>query len=198
MATLGLTKLQAVNRILRAIDELPVAALDPGGASIAARAEEVLDDVRQDILVRGYYHNVVKCQAVVPALDAGQYKATVPSNVLKVRSAGPNQHRNITLLGDLLYDLDRASIDFLSTATVYVDMWLNVAFESMSPDLKSFVANEAATVMQRRWKGSGESDSFLKEETIKSELNTDKVRPGPETPNQFPALTAVQQGQQGR
>jgi len=46
-----MTKLEAVNRILRATHEYPFAALDTGGVSTAARAETMLDE--HDKLVQG-------------------------------------------------------------------------------------------------------------------------------------------------
>ena len=53
----SLTKLDAVNALLRAITEYPVAALDTGGTSMAAQAERVLDFHDKLIQGRGWHEN---------------------------------------------------------------------------------------------------------------------------------------------
>jgi hypothetical protein len=57
MASAGLTKLEAVNEMLAAIKEFPVAALDPGGTSTAALAESVLDRENKRVQSRGWHEN---------------------------------------------------------------------------------------------------------------------------------------------
>jgi len=51
LVSAGLTKLEAVNEILEAVDIWPVAALDPSGTSDATEAERVLD--RENVRVQG-------------------------------------------------------------------------------------------------------------------------------------------------
>lgn len=62
MAVLGLTEVQAVNRLLRATSQNPVAALDAAGVlgtSIQARAQEVLEEIAEQKLIAGYEENTI-------------------------------------------------------------------------------------------------------------------------------------------
>jgi len=52
-----MTKLDAVNRILRAVNEFKVAALDTDGDSAQAIAEQVLDEQDRAIQARGWHEN---------------------------------------------------------------------------------------------------------------------------------------------
>ena len=54
-----MTKLQAVNRILRAISEPPATALDTGGTSVESEAEQILDEQIITILERGWKCNTL-------------------------------------------------------------------------------------------------------------------------------------------
>lgn len=62
MAVLGLTEVQAVNRMLRAISQNPVTQLDGSGVagtSIQARAQEVLEEITLQKLIAGYEENTI-------------------------------------------------------------------------------------------------------------------------------------------
>ena len=62
MAVIGLTEVQAVNRLLRAINQNPVAALDgsgTAGTSIQARAQEVLEETLLTKLIAGLEENTI-------------------------------------------------------------------------------------------------------------------------------------------
>ncbi len=50
-----MTLLQAVNRILKGIGEPRVVVTDTGGASLAGKAEEELNDVNQEVQNRGFF-----------------------------------------------------------------------------------------------------------------------------------------------
>jgi len=200
MADLGLTKLKAVNRMLRTIPILPVAALDPSGSSEASRAEEVLDEVTDAVLLEGYYDNFVRCKLFTAVAS----EITVTSDVLRVRSAGPNQHRNFTLKSDKVYDLDRDTSTFASaTEQIYLDVWKKWSFVDLAPQLKELITNRAAVVYQSRRRGSPDMDQTLTRESAQAEVNVNK--PGiplapSQTPNPFPLLSGIggnMGGQQG-
>lgn len=62
MAVLGLTEVQAVNRLLRAINQNPVTLLDlsgVAGTSIQARAQEVLEETLLTKLIAGLEENTI-------------------------------------------------------------------------------------------------------------------------------------------
>lgn len=55
-----MTTLEAVNKILRTIGEPKASALDTGGTSIEAEAEEYLDDANADVQRRGWMTNTTR------------------------------------------------------------------------------------------------------------------------------------------
>lgn len=55
-----MTTLEAVNKILRALGEPKVSALDTGGASIEAEAEDFLDDASEEVQRRGWMTNTTR------------------------------------------------------------------------------------------------------------------------------------------
>lgn len=55
-----MTKLDAVNKILRALGEPKVSALDTGGESIEAEAEDFLDDANEEVQRRGWMTNTTR------------------------------------------------------------------------------------------------------------------------------------------
>lgn len=55
-----MTKLDAVNKILRALGEPKVSALDTGGTSIEAEAEDFLDDANEEVQRRGWMTNTTR------------------------------------------------------------------------------------------------------------------------------------------
>lgn len=67
-----MTTLEAVNRILRAIGEVPVSTLDTGGTSEAAEAETFLGDSRAKILKRGWSFNTdLRIELAFPTVALG-------------------------------------------------------------------------------------------------------------------------------
>ena len=62
-----MTKLEAVNRMLRALHEYPVAALDTGGVSTAASAETILDECDKSVQAKGWHCNRENDVVIEPA-----------------------------------------------------------------------------------------------------------------------------------
>ncbi len=201
MAVLGMTKLLGVNRILRANLRPPVSALDAGGAggtSDAARAQEILEEVSLTVQIRGLHENTVFCKA--NTLD-GSGKLTIGSDTLSLKGAGPQQRRDYALRSDKVYDQE-ADTDVLGAAagTIYLDIIRYMDFETLDPANKEFIANEAAIVYQRRWRGNPEQDAALTQEAAKTELFAKKPRPSPNTGiiNPFGVLNQPTQPQGGQ
>lgn len=173
MAILGLTKLQAVNRVLRSINELPASVLDTGGSSIAAIAETVLDDVSRKMLGQGFEENTIRCKEYTASAGV----ITLGADVLHVRGAGLSQHRKLVIRGDDLYDGDNGTGTFGSTEKVWLEVILDVPFEDCSPRTKEAIADEAAKIMQQRWRGSPDQNEYLAEDAAKTQTNA--IRPQP-------------------
>ena len=189
MAVLGLAKLDAVNRMLRAVNELPFAALDTGGTSIAARAEETLDIVTSEILSRGFDENTVYCEVLTHS--AGIF--TVASDTLFVRPAGRDQWRKLTLRGDKVWNLTTGSNSWTGVATTLdVDRIYAVAFVDMSPRLKIFITKWATMIFQREYRGSGELHALLASDAFLSELAATRAMNWQSPPNPINPVPIMQ------
>lgn len=164
MATLGLTKLQAVNRILRAASLRPVTALDTGGTSEAADAEDLLDEVDVELQSKGWPENTVRAQSHTAAdVGGGVYKITVASDTLDIRPVGADAHRTLVLNGDIVFDANQNTEDFGSAVVIYFDRVKELDFIDCSPKLKNLIAAEAARRYQQAFLNSPSRDQFLAE-----------------------------------
>lgn len=195
MATLGYTKLEAVNQMLRAINLPPVAALDTGGVSEQAEAEAMLDLVDRQIQGQGWPENTEQFKTYT----AGSI--TVGSDILRVRGSGPDAHRNLVLQGDALYDADKGSLTVTATrgSTVFLEVVYKLDFIDCSPMLKEKIVAQAALMFQRR-KQNPNREQVLVEEAILADFVAQRIRPNvpAQPPNIQPILPAVAgRGRQG-
>jgi len=207
MPILGLTKLGAVNAILETVNDLPFTVIDSTGtwpnltygASIAGRAEQILDRVSQDVQSRGFQANLAISKPFTPA--GSPLKVTLPVDTLSVRGAGPDHFRNFELRGDFLYDLDRHTDQFATAAVIHLDVVTELEFTVCPPRLKQLIVAEAAVVFQRRHRGSLEQDAMLGQERNAAEVKVDRPKPRPNTDpvNPFPLMPspAMQRGERG-
>lgn len=184
MAVLGITKLIAVNRMLRSINTTRVAALDTGGTSIQAFAEDVLDEITTQALVRGGDELWVPGKVLTPSAGS----ITLDSQVLAVRGSGKDIHRAFSIRGDKLWDM-AANLDAgVAAVTVMVDLVYATDFVDLPPKIKESIVNEACQVFQRRYKGSPQADAWLGEELNR----TQSASAAPSTPTKInPAVNPV-------
>lgn len=206
MAVLGFSKLDAVNLCMRAAGFGRVAALDTGGASDHAIAEDVLDEVSQQIQYEGLEENTVKCK--VYTLD-GSGKLALDSSTLRIIPAGKDAQRQLVIRGDDLYDADNDTdvIGTPTTGTVHLTWIKELSFEDLAPASKKYIARLAAVEFQRRTQGSPEKDAVLSQEATRAEVTVGKyvppvnsVRPvnvlaDPATAVRMGASPAMQRGQ---
>lgn len=169
MATLGQTKLDAVNACLLAINEYRVTALDTGGTSIQADAGRVVDESTRYFCAIGYPCNTRNCVAISATLGI----ITVPAATLRIKPAGASAYRNLVLRGDKVYDADQGTGTFGSTETVFLDIAELLDFEDCDPMLKEEISQHAAQRFARRRIGSQVTDTFLSQEL----QITDSVNP---------------------
>lgn len=198
MASSGITKISAVNRMLRAINELPITVLDTGGASIAARAEEVLEERRLSILTRGWdQENVHRAKQITPN---GSGEFILDTSIIKIRGTGPNEHRSFTIRDTKVFDLNRYTSTLTGDASLFIDAVYDVAFDQLSPTMKEFIASEATEVFQRRWRGSPDQDGYLQQERARDEAQAAplKARMAPPELNTVPVAIGQQQGQRNQ
>lgn len=152
-------KLDAVNEMLAAIGEYPVAALDTGGDSLAALAEDLLDRVDETIQEQGHYENTESDIELEP--DDDDY-IQVDADVLRIDTWGPSAWKNVDVRNDRLYDLDEQTDEF--DDNLFVQIIRQKAFDDLTVGLRNQIVKEAKRLFQREQVGSHENDRFLEEE----------------------------------
>src|SRR3990167_1097615 len=118
MPMLGLTKLDAVNEMLEAINEPIAPALDTDGTSEVAEAERILDRISTRVQSRGWPENTLFSKTLTP--DGGNIKA--PDKCVWLRPAGKNAHRHLVLRGEFVYDMDADSATAFGSTTIDFDV----------------------------------------------------------------------------
>lgn len=175
MATV-MTKLDAVNACLAAINEYRVTALDTNGTSIAGEAERYVDDATRYICAQGYPCNTRRAVSFT-ASASSPYEislAALNPEVLRIKPVGNCAHRNIVIRGSKLYDADRSTSSF-QAQTVFLDVAELLDFVDLDPQLKEMVAKYAAQQFGRRTTQSQLSDAYISQELAATELITPKT-----------------------
>lgn len=155
---MSLTKLEAVNMVLDAIGESPVSSLT-SGLPDAEAAEAKLDEVRVEILSRGWHQNIEK--DVTLKRDANQ--EILLSNIyLRVDSTGGDKEVNVVQRYSngkrKLFDVTKRSYTF--TKDLVVDLIIDIPFEELTVELQNYIASRAARKFQESALGSSSLDSF--------------------------------------
>ncbi len=199
MATLGMTKLEAVNEMLEAKGLKRVAALDTGGTSDAGTAEYVLDRIDRRIQEMGWPENTELAQSFTAAANA----ITVASDTLWIRGSYPHTHWRYVLRADSVFDVQANSATIATNTVIVLDRIKKLSFADMAPRTKELIAVAAATIFQRRQRGEQSQDMWLTQEQVLVDLIADRVNSGmvPQPINAYPIFGRVasrqtQQGQQ--
>ena len=153
MAKRGITKLQSVNRMLKAIGTPPTSSLDTGGSTDVAWAESTLDDMDRQIQQRGWHFNLEENHELAKDAD-GLIPLEADSPVVRSRYT-----RTVTTRGDNLYDTRTRSKVF--TSNVDVDQVVKLDFEDCPPTFKEYVVASAIVRFQREAQGNNKIDQFL-------------------------------------
>lgn len=134
-----MTKLQAINLILRAGGLRPVAAVDTDGASDAAEAERLLDEVDLEVQATGWHFNTRYDVELSPNDDGDIVPET---SIITIDSYGDDECWDVALVGGKLYDLE----DNTFTFTEDIDVWyiLRYEFECIPYPVRDYIAREAA------------------------------------------------------
>lgn len=153
-----LTKLEAVNIVLDAIGESPVSSLT-SGLPDAEAAESKLDEVRVEILSRGWHQNIEK--DVKLKRDANN--EILLSNIyLRIDSTGPDKETNVVQRYSngkrKLFDIKERSYTFDRDLTV--DIIVDIPFDELTVELQNYIAARAARKFQESSLGSSSLDSF--------------------------------------
>lgn len=163
MAPSPLSELRAVNIILSSVGEDEVNAL---GTDTSGRAEEVLDEVLNEIQARGWHFNTEDDYAVSIATDGS---VTLPANVAQF-DLPVSSSRDVVLRGSRLYDkVDHSYVKF-GTGTLEGTAIIILPWDELPPAARPYFAMEAANRYQKRWFGSESLQGFTAEDLRKAKL----------------------------
>jgi hypothetical protein len=158
----ALSKLDAVNRILRAAGEYPVSTLAVTGSNDVTIAEQTLDEVTIQAQLAGLNCNTIEKQV----LPDSQGKVYIPDDTLSVDTAGNDSHRNIVQRGrtpTYLFDIDNNTDVFEIGQLINIKIVNNLSFESLPTAEQFEITDQAARMYQMATVGETNQDKLLQE-----------------------------------
>jgi len=138
-----LTKLEAINQMLDAIGEDAVSSLEATDIEDVEAALRTFDRVNRQIQAKGWHRNTDTEYEL--SRDVNN-RIILPSNTLRVDSAGPHRHINIVprKLNGFLYLYNRDINSFTFDQDLIVDIVRLLDFESLTPELQMYIAAKAS------------------------------------------------------
>lgn len=177
MPELGQTKLEAINEILRSVNQGAVAALDPGGSSDASNAERVLDQITQDKLLDGFHGNVSRAVTYTATLSGSDYLITFGTDVLRVDCLGPGRYRgNISLRGGDAFIITEDTKNFGSAVTLIFDVYKEIAWADLTPDVKRAITKAAVEQYRMNYMFDERMQKYLMDRALEADARTDRVK----------------------
>ena len=166
MATAGMTKEQAVSRMLMSTRSGKVTSLNPSGPDAGtddtSDAEALLDDVTDEFIISG--HPSTTRAGISHTASGGGVVSVADAKVLGVRGCLKHVNRKLTLRGQEVYDEAYGSTAcFVSGETVFLDLFEKPSltspdnFELLDPSMKVLIRDEAV----RRWRIYKAPDGFM-------------------------------------
>lgn len=155
-----LTKLEAVNRCLKAIGETKVNSLN-SGVPDAEDAAAVIDEVSRDVLSTGWHCNTQNSVTITPQTDK-----TIPvgPTILRIDTTGKSAHINVTTREDpstgllRLYDIDNDTYEF--DGPIKVTQVRSFEIAALPHAMAAYISARSARLFQERVMGSVALDSF--------------------------------------
>lgn len=164
-----LTKLAAVNRMLRAASELPVNSITSSGISDTDVAVTILDEANLMYQLEGKYFN----SEIMRLYQNSDDKFTVGSATLSLIPVNDWANRNIVIRGGFLYDVDNNTYVFDGTADsdgIDFKKVTLLEFKDIPTSDQFMVCDTAAREYQRVVIGDVQTDRFLYEQSIESKI----------------------------
>ena len=173
MAGARTTELDAVNTMLSAVGEPPIASLDEQKNVDAALAQNILTEVSRDVQTQGWHFNTQREVTFTP--DSTTNKITIGDDVARVdidhwTSSGSTTSsvdtRDIAQRGSVLFDRKDNTYEFTSivkATVVYILDW-----EELPEPARRYSTVKAARVFQDRMVGSQAHHAFSREDEVRA------------------------------
>jgi hypothetical protein len=158
----ALSKLDAVNRILRASGEYPVSTLSVTGSNDVTLAIQTLDEVTLQCQMTGLNCNTVE-KELLPDIDG---RILIPDDTLAIDTVGTDYGRNIVQRGrtpTYLFDVDNNTDIFTIGTPLNVRITVSLSFESLPTAEQFEVTDQAARMYQMATVGEMAQDKLLQE-----------------------------------
>jgi len=158
----ALSKLDAVNRILRASGEYPVSTLSVTGSNDVTLAIQTLDEVALQCQLTGLNCNTVD-KEVLPDING---RIWIPDNTLSVDTIGTDYSRNLVQRGrnpTYLFDVDNNTEVFTVGTAINVRITTSLEFESLPTAEQFEIVDQAARMYQMATVGEAAQDKLLQE-----------------------------------
>ena len=196
LTTAHMTKLQAVNQMLRSINEQAVSSLSSGQID-AERAEAVLNETSRRVQSEGWHANTRRNVSYTPNASD---QFVVGGNVLRIDSVNPRGRRmqttpahtgyvNIMLKRSaddskwLLYDVDNDSETITDMTEITCDVVEFLRFEHLPPYLQMYIYTYAAHEFQKGSVASKVLFEFTRETVQKAMIDCIQQDAGNEDAN---------------
>ena len=134
---MALTELNAVNRMLRIINEMPVSSIS-GTISLDSIAQTVLLEVSEEVQTEGLQSNTDVDYPLTP--DASN-NINIPAAVLKIDAMDADV--SVAVRGSLLYDKKNRTLEFTQTELKCKIVWL-LDFEDLPNVTRTYITLRAA------------------------------------------------------
>ena len=163
----ALSKLDAVNRILRASGEYPVSTITVTGSNDVVMAVQVLDEATIHAQLPGLNCNTT--YTTVAPDSTG--RILIADNVISIDTRDIDMGRNLVQRGrnpTYLYDVDKDTDLFTIGATIKVRIVYNLEFEELPTAEQFMIVDSAARAYQMATVGDTNQDRILQEMAIMS------------------------------
>jgi hypothetical protein len=177
-----LSKLEAVNIMLRAAREAPVSSLDEDAINESEIAVQLLDEWTLHEQAKGLYNNTFERDFTPDSND----EIILPPTTLYVTAWGKDMRLLVDAQEDgadlKLYNLEDEDFDFSDNVDVTLRLILHLDFEQLSPLQQRSIAAQAAHEYQMDTVGSTTMDQILRARASRARAearaeNIRKMRP---------------------
>lgn len=167
----ALSKLDAVNRILRAAGEYPVSTIAVTGSNDVTLAVQTLDEVALQTQLTGLNCNTVE-KTYLPDSSGRIY---IPDTTLAIDTIGTDYGRNVVQRGrapTYLFDVDNNTDVFTIGTPLYVRVTIALDFEALPTAEQFEITDLAARMYQMATVGEASQDKLLQEIAFMSRIKS--------------------------
>lgn len=166
-----LTKLDAVNEMLRMLSLAPVSSLDDTENLKSSIAQETLESSRVEILSMGWHANKVKV-TLEPDVDGYIAVSSTVIEIEALKNTDDQEIPDVTVRGDRLFDITNNTEVFTKNVNAYITY--DLSFEDIPVSLRRFVLAHAKRRFQMNMQGNTATDSILREELALAQIQAKK------------------------